>query len=133
MDTLYRGIRVDLKDRLGIRRHCRATVILRRVPLWPSLHSVKLPKIPPSVPPTPEILMLPSSAEASGQNSVRGSPVPGQRLGNSRPHQHSTKFTARPPRLVSLYFERMSLPVWRIVSITASRETTCLPSPRSAR
>ena len=47
--------------------------------------------------------------------------------------QHSTTLTASPPRLVSLYCERMSSPVWRIVSITASRLTTWLPSPRSAR
>lgn len=47
--------------------------------------------------------------------------------------QHATWLTARPPRLVSLYFERMSSPVCRMVSITVSSETTCVPSPRSAR
>jgi hypothetical protein len=34
--------------------------------------------------------------------------------------QHSTKFTASPPRLVSLYFDCMSAPVWRIVATTLS-------------
>ena len=34
---------------------------------------------------------------------------------------------------VTASLERMSSPVWRIVSITASRLTTWLPSPRSAR
>jgi hypothetical protein len=41
--------------------------------------------------------------------------------------------TASQPTLVPLYFERMSSSVWRIVPITASRLTTWLPSPRSAR
>ena len=33
--------------------------------------------------------------------------------------------TARPPSLVSLYFVIMSMPVWRMVSMTVSSETTC--------
>jgi hypothetical protein len=37
--------------------------------------------------------------------------------------QQATTFTARPPWLVSLYFDDMSIPVWRIVSITWSSET----------
>lgn len=37
--------------------------------------------------------------------------------------QHSTTLTANPPAEVSLYFESMSLPVCRIVSITASNDT----------
>ena len=40
------------------------------------------------------------------------------------PHpQHSMTLTARPPSLVSLYLCDMSMPVWRIVSTTASSET----------
>src|SRR5699024_5273788 len=46
--------------------------------------------------------------------------------------QHSTTLTARPPSAVSLYFEDISAPVWRIVSITSSRLTRCWPSPHSA-
>jgi hypothetical protein len=38
--------------------------------------------------------------------------------------------TARPPRLVSLYFSCMSRPVWRMVSMAASRGTRWVPSPR---
>ena len=38
-------------------------------------------------------------------------------------HQHSMTLTARPPSLVSLYLCDMSMPVWRIVSTTASSET----------
>ena len=34
------------------------------------------------------------------------------------PDQHATTLTASPPRLVSLYLEDMSRPVWRIVSMT---------------
>ncbi len=37
--------------------------------------------------------------------------------------QHSTTFTAKPPREVSLYFECMSLPVARMVSMTLSSDT----------
>ena len=37
--------------------------------------------------------------------------------------QHSMTLTARPPSLVSLYLVDMSIPVWRIVSTTASSET----------
>ena len=40
--------------------------------------------------------------------------------------------TASPPRLVSLYFVIMSRPVSRMVLITLSRLTWCVPSPRSA-
>src|SRR5690606_8448467 len=46
--------------------------------------------------------------------------------------QHSTTLTARPPIAASLYFEDMSAPVWRIVSITSSRLARCWPSPHSA-
>ena len=46
--------------------------------------------------------------------------------------QHSTMFTASPPRAVSLYFVIMSAPVSRIVLMTLSRLTWCVPSPRSA-
>src|SRR5699024_3318453 len=46
--------------------------------------------------------------------------------------QHSTTLTARPPSAASLYFEDISAPVWRIVSITSSRLTRCWPSPHSA-
>lgn len=41
-------------------------------------------------------------------------------------------FTARPPRLVSLYLSCMSRPVSRMVRMTLSSETLCLPSPRIA-
>ena len=37
--------------------------------------------------------------------------------------QHSTMFTARPPRAVSLYFVCMSAPVSRIVLMTLSSDT----------
>ncbi|CAB3758632.1 hypothetical protein BPA30113_03322 [Burkholderia paludis] len=37
--------------------------------------------------------------------------------------QHSTMFTAKPPRDVSLYFVFMSAPVSRIVLITESSDT----------
>ena len=47
--------------------------------------------------------------------------------------QHSTTFTARPPREVSLYLDIMSAPVCTMVLITWSSDTTCWPSPRSAR
>src|SRR5450756_815488 len=40
--------------------------------------------------------------------------------------------TASPPRDVSLYFVFMSAPVCRMVSITSSNDTRCVPSPRSA-
>src|SRR5690606_17787885 len=46
--------------------------------------------------------------------------------------QHSMTLTARPPREVSLYLRLMSRPVWRMVAITLSSETKCLPSPRMA-
>src|SRR3984957_20670635 len=46
--------------------------------------------------------------------------------------QHSTKFTAKPPKLVSLYFDCTSAPVWRIVATTLSSETRWVPSPCSA-
>src|SRR5690606_26092040 len=46
--------------------------------------------------------------------------------------QHSMTFTASPPRLVSLYLSCMSRPVSRMVLITLSSDTLCLPSPRSA-
>lgn len=38
-------------------------------------------------------------------------------------NQHSTIFTANPPRAVSLYFVFISAPVSRIVLITESSET----------
>ena len=47
--------------------------------------------------------------------------VVGRRL--MRRPQHSTKLTASPPRLVSLYFDCMSAPVWRMVAMTLSSET----------
>jgi hypothetical protein len=47
-------------------------------------------------------------------------------------NQHSTKFTASPPGLVSMYFDCKSAPVWRMVARTLSSETRCVPSPRSA-
>ena len=40
--------------------------------------------------------------------TARRTPVP----------QHSTKFTASPPSEVSLYFDCMSAPVWRMVAMT---------------
>ena len=43
--------------------------------------------------------------------------------GGRPPPQHSTKFTASPPSDVSLYFDCMSAPVWRIVAMTLSSET----------
>ena len=43
--------------------------------------------------------------------------------------QHSTALTARPPCEVSLYFDCMSAPVTRIVSMTWSRLTLWVPSP----
>src|SRR5215211_4538931 len=46
--------------------------------------------------------------------------------------QHSIMFTAKPPRAVSLYLVIMSAPVSRIVLMTLSSETLCVPSPRSA-
>jgi LysR family transcriptional regulator (chromosome initiation inhibitor) len=46
--------------------------------------------------------------------------------------QHSTMFTARPPREVSLYFTFMSAPVSRMVLMTLSRLTWWVPSPCSA-
>src|SRR5690606_2288453 len=46
--------------------------------------------------------------------------------------QHSMTFTARPPREVSLYLSCMSRPVSRMVLMTLSSETLCLPSPRRA-
>ncbi len=46
-----------------------------------------------------------------------------------RDGQHSMTFTARPPSLVSLYFVIMSMPVWRMVSITMSSDTRWVPSP----
>jgi len=36
--------------------------------------------------------------------------------------QHSGKFNARPPSDVSLYFDCISAPVWRMVAITLSSE-----------
>ncbi|SFJ55217.1 hypothetical protein SAMN05192543_10889 [Paraburkholderia megapolitana] len=39
------------------------------------------------------------------------------------PHQHSTIFTASPPRDVSLYLVFMSAPVSRIVLMTESSDT----------
>src|SRR4051794_10263941 len=42
-----------------------------------------------------------------------------------RPDQHSTMFTARPPRAVSLYLIFISAPVSIIVLITLSRLTVC--------
>ena len=48
---------LDLKDRLGVRRRRRSAAVLHRGLLRPSLHPVRLPTIPLSVPPTPEILM----------------------------------------------------------------------------
>ena len=50
-------------------------------------------------------------AAAARRQPSRGSP------------QHSMTLTARPPSLVSLYLWLMSMPVWRIVSTTASSET----------
>src|SRR5690606_3155733 len=49
-----------------------------------------------------------------------------------RGNQHSMTLTARPPREVSLYLSRMSRPVSRMVRMTLSRLTLCLPSPRRA-
>lgn len=49
-----------------------------------------------------------------------------------RVSQHSGKFTARPPSEVSLYFSRMSSPVWRMVSIQLSSGMKWVPSPCSA-
>src|SRR5690606_8843773 len=46
--------------------------------------------------------------------------------------QHSITLTASPPREVSLYLSRMSRPVSRMVRMTLSRLTLCLPSPRRA-
>src|SRR4029078_12808026 len=46
--------------------------------------------------------------------------------------QHSMTFTANPPRDVSLYLSCMSRPVSRIVLMTLSSDTRCLPSPRIA-
>jgi hypothetical protein len=54
------------------------------------------------------------------------------RVSCSTENQHSTKFTAIPPRLVSLCFDRMSAPVWRMVATTLSSETRWRPSPCSA-
>jgi hypothetical protein len=42
------------------------------------------------------------------------------------------KFTASPPKLVSLYFDCMSAPVWRMVAMTLSSEMRWRPSPCSA-
>ena len=42
--------------------------------------------------------------------------------------QQSTRFAARPPSLVSLYFESMSLPVCARVLIVVSRSTRCRDS-----
>ena len=47
--------------------------------------------------------------------------------------QHSVRLIARPPSDVSLYFDSISVPVWRMVSIAASRGTKWVPSPFSAR
>ena len=52
-----------------------------------------------------------------------GRPPGGRRGGRVRARQHSMTLTARPPSLVSLYFVDMSMPVWRIVSTTASSDT----------
>src|SRR5690348_16415452 len=46
--------------------------------------------------------------------------------------QHSTTLTASPPRLVSLYLSFMSRPVSRMVLMTLSSDTRCLPSLRIA-
>lgn len=56
-----------------------------------------------------------------------------RRLGAMWRAQQSLTLTARPPSLVSVYFVIMSRPVWRMVSITMSSETMCVPSPSSAR
>jgi hypothetical protein len=47
-----------------------------------------------------------------------------------RDPQHSTIFTASPPRDVSLYLVFMSAPVSRMVLMTLSSDTTCWPSPQ---
>lgn len=61
------------------------------------------------------------SCRLTGHNQhITGSPA--TRIA-ARSAQHSMTFTARPPSLVSLYFVDMSIPVWRIVSTTASSET----------
>src|SRR6185312_1349288 len=49
-----------------------------------------------------------------------------------RSAQHSTTFTAKPPREVSLYLSFMSRPVSRMVLMTLSSDTRCLPSLRIA-
>lgn len=55
----------------------------------------------------------------------------GRRASNSQPA--AWYINGQPPRLVSLYFSDMSLPVRRLASIHASRGTKCEPSPLSAR
>src|SRR5690606_22897257 len=59
-------------------------------------------------------------------------PLPQSRRKRRSYSQHSMTLTARPPREVSLYLSRMSRPVSRMVLMTLSRLTLCLPSPRSA-
>jgi len=63
--------------------------------------------------------------EEEQRELAQGGPL----LVHRRPAQHSMMFTARPPRAVSLYLVLMSAPVWRIVAMTLSSETLCLPSP----
>ena len=53
-------------------------------------------------------------------------PAAGQQ---ARIPQHSTIFTASPPRAVSLYLIFISAPVCIMVLITLSRLTVCSPSP----
>ncbi len=66
------------------------------------------------------------------RHCMDGQPIDVVRCGEVFRSQQAGTLTARPPRLVSLYFESMSDPVSRRVRIAASRETTCCPDPRSA-
>ena len=62
----------------------------------------------------------------SGRGGARGARETGHAPVRA---QHSMTLTARPPREVSLYFSCMSRPVSRMVLMTLSSETKCLPSP----
>ena len=114
-------------------------------------HPQHPPPPPPKPPPTPpgsrrapqprapaaRLPIPPTLPQRRGDLPDRPARTRRGRAGPPRPlplrAQHSTTLTAKPPSEVSLYFAIMSRPVWRMVSITRSRGTKCVPSPRRAK
>src|SRR5690606_29689278 len=80
----------------------------------------------------PPSLPLPSQGEGPKQKALGVIPDSGRRGRSPDLRQHSMTLTASPPREVSLYLSCMSRPVSRMVLMTLSSDTLCLPSPRSA-